>query len=72
MEEIVDFTNTLARFFLNSRYENKEALNLPQVKAKHNKQNEEIKTLKLFTKLSYNNSEDNSINKGKALSNRSC
>lgn len=68
VEEIMHFTQTLARFFLDNRYST-EKLFKKEFKKVSKTKNEKI--LKLFTKLGYNSNEDKSSSKDAALSNRS-
>lgn len=57
VEEIIHFTQTLARFFLDNRYSTEKLFKKEFKKLKKSK-NE--KMLKLFTKLGYNLYEDKS------------
>lgn len=57
VEEIIHFTQTLARFFLDNRYSTEKLFKKEFKKLKKSK-NE--KMLKLFTKLGYNLDEDKS------------
>lgn len=57
VEEIIHFTQTLARFFLDNRYSTEKLFRKEFKKLKKSK-NE--KMLKLFTKLGYNLDEDKS------------